>query len=116
MHLQAFANFLEITFLLLLDDRDHLLADFADLRGLGVRGLGDLCAPSLGETNAKQTEHVAVGGLDVYPCLNKRVPLLDERADLIACQVHAVEVGQDLVALVEMKNNSCTTQVGHAFG
>ena len=35
-HLQAFADFLEIALLLLLDDTDHFLADFADLGGLCI--------------------------------------------------------------------------------
>ena len=80
-------------------DLDHLLADGADVSALGVRGLGDLLVAALGEANAEKAEDVAVGGLDVAPGLNEGVPLLDERAELVAGEVHTVEVGEEVETL-----------------
>ena len=42
---------------------------------------------------------VAVGGLDVNMCLNEGVPLAHKGAELVLGQVHAVEVGEAVVAL-----------------
>lgn len=44
-------------------------------------------------------EKVPVGGAHVNLRLDQRLPLLDERAELVAGEVHAVEVGQDRGAL-----------------
>ena len=75
------------------------------------------CTSSLGEADAEQAEHVTVGGLDIHPRLNEGVPLLDNRANLVARQVHPVEVGQDLVALhkaaaAAAKKQACATGIG----
>ena len=80
-------------------DLDHLLADGANVTALGVRGLGDLLVAALGESNAEHAEDVAVSGLDVTPGFDQGVPLLDEGAQLVAGQVHTVEVGEQSVAL-----------------
>ena len=106
LHLHALANFFKLILFFLFDNVDHLLADFADLRSLCVGGLRDLRTPSLRKSNAEKPEHVAVSGPDVYPRLDEGVPLLDQRADFVARQVHAVEVGQDLVALTK-KTKKC---------
>lgn len=44
-------------------------------------------------------EEVAVGRADVNLPLDERLPLLDERAELVAGEVHPVEVGEDRGAL-----------------
>lgn len=79
---------------LLLHDLDHLLADGADLRGLGVASGLLLVGASLGEGEAEHADCVAVGGLDVNVGFDEGVPLADEAAHVVAGQRHAVEVGQ----------------------
>jgi len=44
------------------------------------------------EGNAEQSAEVSIGGLGLGEGLNKRVPLLDEGAELISCDVQAIEV------------------------
>lgn len=80
-------------------DLDHLLPDCADLRSCGIGGLLDLVRPPLGEGNGEETEEVVVGGLDNDVGLNEGLPLADERAELVGCEVEAVEVGQAVLAL-----------------
>eukprot|EP00842_Homolaphlyctis_polyrhiza_P006672 jgi/Hompol1/7005/HPOL_003815-RA len=83
---------------LLGDDVKGLLADLADLSAGGIGGLAELVLSTLGEGNGEHTEEVAVGGLDVNVRLNERLPLLDERAELVRSHLHAVEVGEAGVA------------------
>jgi len=80
-------------------DVNHLLADGADLGGLGVAGLLHLVGAPLGEANGEEADAVAVSGLDVDVGLDERLPLLDEGAELVAGEIHAVEVGQAVPAL-----------------
>lgn len=80
-------------------DLHHLLADLAHLLVLGVRGLADLVGALLGEAHAKETQEVAVRGLHVHVSLDHGLPLLDHRAHLVTGQVHAVEVGEAVLAL-----------------
>jgi len=47
----------------------------------------------------KRQELLTVSGLHVYVGLNHGHPLLDERAEFVTGQVHAVEVGHAVVAL-----------------
>lgn len=61
----------------------------ADLGGLRVRGLADLVLLLLGEADAEQAHVVAVSGLDVREALDQRVPLLDQRLQLVRGEVHA---------------------------
>lgn len=84
---------------LTLHDLGHLLADGADLRRSGVGGLLDLVGPALGETDGEEAEEVVVGGLDNDIGLNERLPLADERAELVGGEVETVEVGQAVLAL-----------------
>lgn len=84
---------------LTLDNLEHLLADGADVRRLGVGVLLDLVGTLLGEGNDKDAEEVTVGGLDILVSLNERLPLADERAKLVRGEVHAVEVGKASAAL-----------------
>ena len=50
-------------------------------------------AGSLGEPNTEHSEEIPVGGLGLDEGLNHGVPFLDEGAQLVSGDVHAVEVG-----------------------
>lgn len=82
-----------------LHDVRHLLPDRADLRAARIRRLLDLVRPPLGEGNAEQAEQIVVGSLDHNVGLDERLPLADERAQLVGGEVQAVEVGQAVLAL-----------------
>jgi len=82
-----------------LHDLNHLLADLLDVGGLRVAGGLDLIVLLLGEGDAEHADGVAVRGLDVRVALDGGLPLLDERAQLVAGELHAVEVGQAVAAL-----------------
>lgn len=84
---------------LTLNNLEHLLADSSDVRRLGVGVLLDLVGTLLGESNNKDSEEVTVGGLDILVSLDERLPLADERAELVRGEVHAVEVGEAGAAL-----------------
>lgn len=81
------------------NDLSHLLSDSSDLRRGGIGGLLDLVGSALGEGDGEQAEEVVVGGLDCDVGLNQGLPLSDERAKLVGCEVEAVEVGQAVLAL-----------------
>ena len=51
------------------------------------------------EGDAEHAEGVAIGGLGLREGLNRGVPLLDQGAELVSRDVHAVEVGVAVVAL-----------------
>ena len=53
----------------------------------------------LGEADAEEPQEVSVGGLDVGVSLDEGLPLLDHGPELVGGQVHAVEVGQAVLAL-----------------
>lgn len=80
-------------------DLHHLLADELALRALGVASSADLATGPLGEADAEHAEKVAVEGLGLDEGLNGGVPLLDDGAELVAGDVHAVEVGVAVEAL-----------------
>ena len=80
-------------------DFHHLFANEFLLRALGVAGGFDLFAGSLGETNGKDSEHEAVSSLGLDKGFNDIVPLLDELAEFVSGDVHAVEVGVAVHAL-----------------
>ena len=82
----------------------HLLANSADLAALCVARLADLVRPPLGEGNAKQAKDVAVGRLNVDARLNEGLPLPDERRELVAGHIHAVEARQQGLALHLLAN------------
>lgn len=82
-----------------LNDLGHLLSDSSDLRRGGVCGLLDLVGTSLGESNGEQAEEVIIGSLDCDVGLDQGLPLADERAKLVGCEVKTVEVGQAVLAL-----------------
>ena len=81
------------------DDVIHLLADLADLAGLRVASALGLVHAALGETDAEHAEGVPVGGLHVNEGLDEGEPLANERAELVGGEVHAGEVGEDVLAL-----------------
>lgn len=86
---------------------EHLLADAADLATLRVAsGLGGLVGLLLGEANDENTESVAVSCSDIDVSLDKGLPLADQGVEFIAGHVHAVEVGQDVVALNILSNQT----------
>mmetsp|Transcript_14761 Transcript_14761/g.44455 ORF Transcript_14761/g.44455 Transcript_14761/m.44455 type:complete len:227 (+) Transcript_14761:463-1143(+) len=78
---------------------NHAAADGLDLRALGVASLLELVLGLLGEADAEHAQDVAIRGAHVAAGLDERLPLADDRADLVAGHVHAVEVGEDVVAL-----------------
>ena len=80
-------------------DLKHLLAEFPNLGGLGVGGLFDLGGASLGEPNSEKAEEVSVGCLDINVSLDKGLALADEGSKLVRGEVHAVEVGEAVLAL-----------------
>lgn len=82
-----------------LKDVDHLGSDNLLLCRLCVRSLSDLEFGLLGEANDEDSDDVAVRSLDVAEALNKRLPLLDERLQLVGGEIHAVEVGEEASAL-----------------
>mmetsp|Transcript_10498 Transcript_10498/g.25684 ORF Transcript_10498/g.25684 Transcript_10498/m.25684 type:complete len:267 (+) Transcript_10498:131-931(+) len=81
------------------DDLRHLLADLADLGGLGVASALGLVHAALGEADDEDAKHVVVGGLDIHPALDEREPLADQRPQLVGGEVHPVEVRQQVLAL-----------------
>jgi hypothetical protein len=70
-----------------------------DLRALGVCGLLDLVGALLGEGNDEEAKEVVVGGLDDNVGFNQRLPLANQRPELVRGEVEAVEVGQAVLAL-----------------
>jgi len=84
---------------LTLDDLEHLGADQTDLRALCVRGFADLVLGLAGEADDEDAQHVAVGGLDINEGFDQRLPLLDEAAQFVCGEVHAVEVGEEVAFL-----------------
>jgi len=54
----------------------------------------------------KNSQVVAISGSDIDKCLDKSLPLSDQRAKLITSHVHAVEVGHNIGALNIFANQS----------
>ena len=77
----------------------HFGADELLLRVLGVASGLHLSVVASSECDAEHSDEIAIGSLGLHEGFNSGVPLLDERADLITRQIHAMEVGQDLIAL-----------------
>merc|ERR1719328_556958 len=87
-----------------LDDVSHLLPDVLDLGALGVASLLLAVLLLQGESDAEDTEHVSVTGLDVNVALDQSLPLLDHGPQLVGGQVHAVEGGQAVLSLDVLNN------------
>lgn len=71
----------------------HLLAELLLLGALGVAGSLDLVAVAAGEGDGEEADEVTIRGLGLNESLDQRVPLLDKGAELVAGDVHTVEVG-----------------------
>mmetsp|Transcript_3496 Transcript_3496/g.8356 ORF Transcript_3496/g.8356 Transcript_3496/m.8356 type:complete len:255 (-) Transcript_3496:72-836(-) len=84
---------------LLGDDLEHLPSDSADLGALCVASLLHLVLALLGEGNAVNAQLVVVSGHHVDVSLDESLPLLHQGAELVRGEVHAVEVGQAVLAL-----------------
>mmetsp|Transcript_69013 Transcript_69013/g.125938 ORF Transcript_69013/g.125938 Transcript_69013/m.125938 type:complete len:245 (+) Transcript_69013:194-928(+) len=80
-------------------DVSHLLADLANLCRLSVAVGLHLVLTSLGECEGKQTHDEAICGLHIHVCLNECVPLPNQGALLVACQLETVEICQAAAAL-----------------
>mmetsp|Transcript_41387 Transcript_41387/g.73399 ORF Transcript_41387/g.73399 Transcript_41387/m.73399 type:complete len:296 (-) Transcript_41387:16-903(-) len=80
-------------------DVRHLLADLADLCRLSVAVGLHLVLTPLGECEGKQTHDEAICGLHIHVCLNECVPLPNQGALLVACQLETVEICQAAAAL-----------------
>ena len=66
---------------------------------MGVAGLLGGPVKLGGESNAEESEHVSVSGLDINVALDQGLPLLDHGPELVSCEVHAVEAGEAVLAL-----------------
>ena len=89
------------------DNFEHLLADIADLSGLGIASrFGGLSVLLLGETNSEDTKGISISSSNVNVCLDQRLPLADKRAKLVTGHVHAVEIGENIVALNIFRNKA----------
>mmetsp|Transcript_3708 Transcript_3708/g.3806 ORF Transcript_3708/g.3806 Transcript_3708/m.3806 type:complete len:223 (-) Transcript_3708:129-797(-) len=82
-----------------IDDIHHLCPNRPFLCALRVRCLADLEFGLLRETNDEDPENVAIGGLDVSETFDQRLPLLDQALELVSCEVHPVEVGEQVLAI-----------------
>lgn len=80
-------------------DLEHLLANLADLRALGVSSLPLRVGALLGEGDGEQAQAVAVGGVDLNERLDEGLPAADERLQLVGGEVQAVEGGEGRAAL-----------------
>jgi hypothetical protein len=78
---------------------DHLFSDSTHLRRLSIAVLFDLVLVLLGESNAEHSDNVSVRSLNINISLYNRLTLLDETANLIACHIHTVEVGEAVESL-----------------
>lgn len=92
---------------LALDDISHLATNGADLGRSGVGRLLNLILAAFGEADGEEANEVIISGLDRDIGFNKGLPLADERAQLVGCEVETVEVGQAALALdlVDAKAN-----------
>ena len=101
LYLQFLDEFLQVALgALLRHDLEHLLADAPHLSSLGVASrLRRLIRLLLREADAEDPEVVSVGGPHVDEGFDQRLPLADQRAELIPRHVHPVEVRDHVVAL-----------------
>lgn len=84
---------------LALDNVGHLAADGTDLGRSGISSLLNLVLAAFGEADGEKTNEVVIRGLDGDVGLNEGLPLADERAQLVGCEVETVEVGEAALAL-----------------
>jgi hypothetical protein len=91
---------LQLALALPLHDLVHLGPDLPDLSGLSVRGLLDLLPVLSGESNGEEPDEVSVRGSDIDVSLDQRLPLSDQRSDLVGGEVHSVERSKTVLALL----------------
>lgn len=80
-------------------DLDHLSSDASDLSAVGVAVSLVRVGLSLGETNSEEAEGVAVSSLHVNVGLDQRLPLSDQRAELVSGHIHSIEISEALTSL-----------------
>mmetsp|Transcript_19323 Transcript_19323/g.46682 ORF Transcript_19323/g.46682 Transcript_19323/m.46682 type:complete len:224 (-) Transcript_19323:186-857(-) len=80
-------------------DLDHLPPDLPNLRRTRIARRLGLIRPPVSESDAEHAQEVSVGSLDVDVGLDERVPLAHQAADLVAGEIHAVEIRQAVLAL-----------------
>ncbi len=73
-------------------DFHHLLAELSHVGTLGVASGLNLVLVAAGEGDCEHADKVAIQGLGLDEGLDEGVPLLDEGAELVAGNVHTVEV------------------------
>lgn len=84
---------------LTLHDLGHLLADSTDLRRAGISGFLDLVRASLGKGNGKEANKVVVSSLQSHVGLDECLPLSNKGAQLVGCEVQAMEIGKAVLPL-----------------
>ena len=77
----------------------HGPSDLPDLSGLRVAVGLHLLRPTFREGYAEHAHDIVVRCLDIRMGLNESLPFLDQGADLVPCQVHAMEVCEATPAL-----------------
>lgn len=70
-----------------------------NLRVLSVTRFSRAHLVLVGETDAKYSEQIAIGGFDIDVGLDEGLPFLDHRTKLVGRQVHTVKVGKNRAAL-----------------
>jgi len=80
-------------------DLDHLATNSLHLLALSVRGLLQLILTTLSEANDEETDDITIGSLNIGVGLDQRLPLANQRSELIRSDIHAVEVGQTVLTL-----------------
>lgn len=84
---------------LALHDLGHLLANRTDLRRASIGGFLDLVRPSLREGNGKEADKVVISSLQSYIGLDEGLPLSNKGAQLVGCEVQAMEIGKAVLPL-----------------
>lgn len=102
---------LQLALALPLHDLVHLGPDLPDLGRLSVRGLLDLLPVLSGESDGEKSDEVSIGGSDIDVGLDQRLPLSDQRSDLVGGEVHAVERSQTVLVLLIRK---CERRAGQS--
>jgi len=62
----------------------------SDLACLSIASALHLIGPPLGEPNAEKPQHVIISGLDIDMSLDKCLPLLNQRTELVRCKGHTL--------------------------
>jgi len=76
----------------------HPPSDLSDLSAIRIASRLQLVLLLGGESDAEHPQVISVGGFNVDMGLDQCLPLFDERTELVSCQVHSVEVGEEVVS------------------